>query len=340
MEETRDDLSLNQLVRVAKASGQIVELRPTVSSSELLLVLRQRVAAALHTLEPQVSLLYAGRELMDDSLSIAEQCPLESQGPIEVTLVQRPCRARPHEYQDHIGPPENDQMAYARPFKHGQEFPEPRGININMMPFRMGDKSSLPEDLYQYWPMISLCTDRDERGKIGFLTIQESQVEQGQSQRRPGLHVESPKVLMNSGGSLEEIMHPWGISLGWRRKGGLYMGSNVSNSCRIWNCKLTDPEAIVGPLGSVEHLRECLGEGDIMEAGQLWWLTDLTPHESLPMEQSVHRQYFRLVTSSVGMWYEQHNTANPLGIVPDPQITQVVAHNKFHEADGLLQEGC
>lgn len=339
MEEAREEPSLNHVVRVAKASGQMVELRPAVASSELLSVLRQRVAAALNTLEQLVSLLHAGSELLDDSLSIAVQCSLlEKPGPIEVTVVQRPCRARPDEYEDYIEPPPDQSTAYARPIKHGLEFPKPQGININMMPFRMGDKSSLPEDLHQYWDMIYLCTDRAERGKIAFLTIQEGRVEQGECQRRPGLHVESPKVLMSSGGSLEEHMHPWGISLGWRRKGGLYMGSNVGNSCRIWNRKLISPEAIVGPLGSVEHLRECLGEGEMMQADQLWWLTDLTPHESLPMDQSVHRQYFRLVTSSVGVWYTQHNTPNPLGIEPDPEITKVVTHNKFHEADGLLQE--
>jgi len=276
---------------------------------------------------------------MDDSLSIAEQCALQSPGPSEVTitLIQRPCRARPHEYQDYIEHPPPDHMAYARPFKCF-EFPEPQGININMMPFRMGDQNSLPTDLHQYWNMIETCTMRDQRGKIGFLTIQESQVEEGESQRRPGLHVEAPKVIMSVGGVLEEQVHPWGMHFGWRKIGGLYMGSNVGNSCRIWNRKLINPEAIVGPLGSVEHLRECLGEGENMQAGQLWWLTDLTPHESLPMEQSVHRQYFRLVTSSVGMWYAQHNTPNPLGIEPDPEITQVVTHNKFHEEDGPVQE--
>ena len=59
-----------------------------------------------------------------------------------------------------------------------------------------------------------------------------------------------------------------------------------------------------------------------------------TPHESLPVKERKYRQFFRLVTSNVSLWYESHSTANPLGVIPDKRITKVVAGNKFSE-EGL-----
>ena len=59
-----------------------------------------------------------------------------------------------------------------------------------------------------------------------------------------------------------------------------------------------------------------------------------TPHESLPLETSGYRQFFRLVTSQVSLWYRDHSTPNPLGVEPDPQITRVVVGDKFSE-EGL-----
>ena len=51
-------------------------------------------------------------------------------------------------------------------------------------------------------------------------------------------------------------------------------------------------------------------------------MSDVTPHESVPFAEAAHRQYFRVVTSSVSVWYSKHSTANPLGITPDLSITR------------------
>ena len=90
-------------------------------------------------------------------------------------------------------------------------FPPPSDININMMPFIVGEtfaSCKLPEFVRPYWPMILACLNpemnrawhhlwnkRDfpsEVGKVNYLTIQESWVEEGTSQRRPGIHVDAP----------------------------------------------------------------------------------------------------------------------------------------------------
>lgn len=87
------------------------------------------------------------------------------------------------------------------------------------------------------------------------------------------------------------------------------------------------------------------------------WMTDKTPHEALPvnkrgMEGScmvfasltcccwpVHRQFFRVVTSKVNVWYSEHNTPNKLVALP-PEV-QLVHGNKFKQEEqkgGYVEE--
>merc|ERR1719474_963391 len=70
-----------------------------------------------------------------------------------------------------------------------------------------------------------------------------------------------------------------------------------------------------------------------MEKDTLYWLTDRTPHEALPNEsgEAVYRQFFRLVTAEVSVWFQDHSTPNPNGVVPDPKITQIIKGSKFKE---------
>ena len=73
-----------------------------------------------------------------------------------------------------------------------------------------------------------------------------------------------------------------------------------------------------------------------MDANTLYWITDRTPHESLPLTAGTYRQYVRVVTSEVSLWFEEHSTKNPLGVVPDPSITKVVKGSKFVDNLSLL----
>ena len=94
-----------------------------------------------------------------------------------------------------------------------------------MMPFILADNfddSKLPVNLRPYWPLIAKCSsreafkrgsqyfgfDRSEINKICYLTIQESFVEEGLSQRRPGLHVDCPgnvKLKTDGGGEIQQV---------------------------------------------------------------------------------------------------------------------------------------
>ena len=118
--------------------------------------------------------------------------------------------------------------------------------------------------------------------------------------------------------------------------GGIYMASSVSNTCAIWTCKIIkdkDGRDVIGHLGDLQHLRNNLEALDVKpilcKSNKLYWITDRTPHEVLPMNQSGYRQFFRLVTNDVGIWYEQHSTMNPNGVLPDPKVTRIVKGNKF-----------
>ena len=255
------------------------------------------------------------------------------------------------------------------------KFPKFAGIQINMIPFVMAKndfaKCRLPKHLKEYWEnLVSLCPlDDDQIGKIGYLTIHESFVPTDTSQRRPGIHTERPGIVRfdlkeevreddaeKSVESFEEgpaygdgyalvrrYSFGWGNGF-WRPvsekpnlEGGIYMASNVSDSCRIYNCEIMN-DALIGELGDIEHLRGYLPEGETMKKNSIYWLTDRTPHESLPLKKGKNRQFFRLVTSEVSLWYEDHSTKNPLGVVPDHEITRIVKGSKFDKAGVVFVE--
>ena len=92
------------------------------------------------------------------------------------------------------------------------KFPKPTGIKCNMMPIKMFDVNSIPNEMHQYLPLLAACPlNRDEFGKIGYLTIHESVIsKEGQSQRRGGIHTETPGKIWLEGykdQSLPEVLH-------------------------------------------------------------------------------------------------------------------------------------
>jgi hypothetical protein len=209
------------------------------------------------------------------------------------------------------------------------DFPAPQGLQVNMMPFILGDITSLPEDLRAYAPLIEACeVEESEIGKIGYLSVMESEVKPGLSQRRGGVHVERHPATSERGGS-------WGGG-GWgrggfskARYGGLYVASNMSETTAIWDACIENP----GPGGDCEHVADELGSPTLLKAGELAWLTDSCPHASMPVKEEGTRQFFRLVTSEVDLWFTEHSTPNPLGVTP-PARVKLVTENKFRKPGG------
>jgi hypothetical protein len=114
------------------------------------------------------------------------------------------------------------------------EWPRQTGIDINMMPFVLGkaDKT-LPKQVHGYLPLLArLPLPDSELGRVGYLTVHESDVEAGATQRRPGLHTESPGWLHRPG----TLGHTFREVAGWgggtcqsdSYEGGIFMASNVT----------------------------------------------------------------------------------------------------------------
>ena len=103
------------------------------------------------------------------------------------------------------------------------------------------------------------------------------------------------------------------------------MGSSLG-FCRAWDMYVPLP----GLMGDCEFMRDELESTPavLMQPNTLYWITDRTPHESLPLTHLSYRQWFRLVTSPVDIWYSNHSTENPLGVVPGPD-TKILVGDKF-----------
>lgn len=215
------------------------------------------------------------------------------------------------------------------------EFPEPKDRNVNMMPFILGEPTSLPNYLRCYYDLIQACPYvTEEEGKVAFLTVHESWVDVGTSQRRGGLHIESPGNFSddpNGQSFTPGVEHPWGMGMFFgpdHYEGGIYFASNRSDTSTVWNALVdSSVPGIVDKGGGCEYLRPWLGEGTTLKAGELIWMTDRTPHEGLPQATSGQRQFFRLVMPSVSHWYAEHSTANPKVALPDH--VKVIQGNKF-----------
>ena len=55
-----------------------------------------------------------------------------------------------------------------------------------------------------------------------------------------------------------------------RLESGIYMVSNMANTCAVWNCKVRDYDgSIIGTHGDIERLRPVLGTRSLLDAGQL-----------------------------------------------------------------------
>jgi hypothetical protein len=179
------------------------------------------------------------------------------------------------------------------------------GIAVNMMPVVIGDPSTVPVNLRGYLPLMEQCSGL-EPGTVGYLTINESVVREGETQRRPGIHTEG-----TSGGR-------HGGSHGGT---GVYMAS-TDGACRVW-AEDVGPEEVDAHGGLLFEPDSCC---ERMALSALYSMTDRTPHEALPAERTGPRQFFRLVSEDVTVWYAQHNTPNPLGVQP---TCRVATHSKF-----------
>jgi len=183
--------------------------------------------------------------------------------------------------------------------------PQYSGVRVMMLPIVLGVMESIPKSI-ENWKgnlsnLFSICGNK---GKVGYITIDEKTVKAGEAHRRGGLHVDG--VYRNGPGG-------WGGGL-WGSSGMLTV-SNVEG-CRAWSQEF---KGSPGSEGECDHLSEQLGEPILFKKNTVYWCDGLCVHESIPMIKDTQRQFVRLSMPSSAPWFEGY-TENPLGVKPTGPI--------------------
>lgn len=194
------------------------------------------------------------------------------------------------------------------------EFPEFTGVKCNMMPFIQGDPSSLPEAYRLYSEIIK--ANYLEQGEIGLLTIDESFVEGGKSQRgynstgiNRNVHIEV--------GRCKDMNYWGGGGSSWGGKPNTLLDSStmvliansISNTCRVWD-SMDKRYTEDGDLS--RYIKDYPEEtGFLLKMGEVAKISIFTPHECVSQKVSSRRQFFRIVGKGV-RGREEYFTENPL----------------------------
>jgi hypothetical protein len=195
------------------------------------------------------------------------------------------------------------------------QFPEFTGVKCNMMPFIQGDASSLPD---AYKPYTKIINDNYlEKGEIGLLTIHESFVEGGKSQRGYNSMGINRNVHIEVG--RHEKLNCWGGG-GGSSWGGKYktllddetmvlIANSISDTCRVWDVK----EKRFTQDGDLSaYIDDYPTEiGILLKSGEVAKISIFTPHECISQKESGYRQFFRIVGKGVS-GREDYFTINPL----------------------------
>jgi hypothetical protein len=190
-------------------------------------------------------------------------------------------------------------------------FPRFTGVTCNMMPFIQGDPDSLPPKYQQYAEALERMVL--DPGKIGHLTIQETFVKAGKTQRGysqsgRNAHVEIGRITSSGFGH-------WGF---WGHTGTtlvnvntrVAIASNLADTCRLWPGVTETRPTEYGELD--EYLEDYPVEsGVVLGAGEVAIIGVLTPHESTPQKVAGRRQFLRVVGQGV-LGRESYFTQNPL----------------------------
>lgn len=190
------------------------------------------------------------------------------------------------------------------------KFPIISHIKCNMMPFIQGDSSSLPEIYQSYSEIIDEVYL--EKGEIGYLTIDESFVQAGESQRGYNAFKERRNVHVEVGRNKKYNF--WGPS--WGGHANTFLDTNtmvliansVSDTCRYWNIK----EMAYTKDGDLSRYLDKYPEntGILLKSGEVAKISIFTPHECIRQKMSSYRQFFRIVGKGV-RGREEYFTINP-----------------------------
>jgi hypothetical protein len=192
-------------------------------------------------------------------------------------------------------------------------FPKFSGIRCLMMPFIQGDPQSIPYEFRGEYDEIIKSTYL-KKGDIGYLTIDESDAIKGSPHR--GARSKYERALHTEAGRHPDMVYAWGGG-GWGSSHRvtlepnveILLANNVDNSCALWDT--THEETTMD--GDIGHLADeyPYSKAIFMKAGEVHKIGILTPHESIPVKESIKRQFLRIVGSGVN-GREEYFTINPL----------------------------
>lgn len=182
------------------------------------------------------------------------------------------------------------------------EFPPFTGTRCLMMPYIQGDPESVPDEyLGAYSDIIENVFI--QKGDIGFLTIDEDFVPEGQPHR--GARAKFGRALHTEAGRFPGKFYGWGGGNTW---GGshnvtldpdveIIIANNQDSTCAVWDAVQEDT-TIDGDIG---HLSDKYPYEDaiFLKAGDVFKIGILTPHESMPVQTGLFRQFLRIVSSGV-----------------------------------------
>lgn len=191
-------------------------------------------------------------------------------------------------------------------------FPEFSGIRCLMMPYIQGDPGSVPGSLRPYSAIIESLVI--SRGDIGFLTIDESPAEKGKPHR--GERAKYGRALHTEAGRKPGYPYGWGGN-GWGSSHRvtldddvqILIANSVDRSCAVWEA-IHEDTSLDGDIGYAAN-QYPYESATILAAGDVHQIGILTPHESLPVDRDVNRQFVRIVSSGVH-GREPYFTENPL----------------------------
>lgn len=182
-------------------------------------------------------------------------------------------------------------------------FPEFSGKRCLMMPYIQGDPESVPAE-YRGGYETMLEKLFLEYGKIGYLTIDESETVAGQPHR--GQRAKYDRALHTEAGVRHDI-YCWGALPLWggehnvtlHKDTRILIGSNQSNTTAVWDDEVDI--SLVSEDGDIGYLADSYPyeAASILQANEVKEIGIFTPHESLPVEQETNRSFIRIVGDGV-----------------------------------------
>ena len=193
------------------------------------------------------------------------------------------------------------------------DFPKFSGVRCLMMPYVQGEPESVPEQYRSYADIIRTAVI--DRGDIGYLTIDESVAVAGKPHR--GKRARYDRAIHTEVGLMPgRTYYAWGG--GWSSDHvvtldgdvEILLANNLDESCAIWEDATHKDTSLDGDIGYAAP-QYPYSAAVMMKAGEVHKIGILTPHESLPVKQTFHRQFLRIISGGVH-GREPYFTKNPL----------------------------